>query len=149
MCWQFHLYCVLPNKDLACNILFVMVRRIASQVHQQVSRLMRAGYIKDEPAWYKAVLNHPPLPLPAKGPAARSSYDKPPENGKMRAFSRRPSPIYYLEDDIRRQFFRDHPFEAFRPTTLVERGGIRDEHPIRGKEWTRLRQRGRHPTAEE
>ena len=113
---------------------------------------MRAGYIKDEPAWYKAVLNHPPLPLPAKAPAARSSYDKPSENtstGKMRAFSRIPLPIYYLEDDIRRQFFRDHPFEAFRPTTLVERGGIRDEHPIRGKEWTRLRQRGRNPTAEE
>lgn len=129
-----------------------MVRRVASQVHQQVSRLMRAGYIKEEPAWFKAVLNHPPLPLPPRAPATRSSYDQPPENtstGKMRPLPRRPLPIYYIEDDIRRQFFRDHPFEAFRPTTLVEKDSIADEHPIRGKEWTRLRQRGRNPVAEE
>jgi len=129
-----------------------MVRRVASQVHQQVSRLMRAGYIKEEPAWFQAVLNHPPLPLPPRAPATRSSYDQLPEKtstGKMRPSPRKPLPIYYIEDDIRRQFFRDHPFEAFRPTTLVEKGSIKDEHPIRGKEWTRLRQRGRNPTVEE
>lgn len=129
-----------------------MVRRIASQVHQQISRLMRAGYIKEEPPWFQAVLNHPPLPLPAKAPPPRSPYDQLPQKtttGKMRPPTSNPLPIYYIEDDLRRQFFRDHPFEAFRPTTLVEGAGIRDEHPIRGKEWTRLRQRGRNPTPED
>jgi small subunit ribosomal protein S23 len=58
-------------------------------------------------------------------------------------------PIHYIEDDVRRQFFRDHPFESFRPVTLVESGNVADEHPINGKEWTRLRQRGRNPTAED
>ncbi|KAK2461607.1 hypothetical protein APHAL10511_006070 [Amanita phalloides] len=106
---------------------------------------MRAGYIKDEPAWFQAVLNHPPLPLPAKSPALRSPYDQPPR----KVATGKPLPIYYIEDDIRRQFFRDHPFEAFRPTTLVEKAGIKDEHPIRGEEWTRLRQRGRNPTTED
>ncbi|KAF8633006.1 hypothetical protein AX15_001603 [Amanita polypyramis BW_CC] len=129
-----------------------MVRRIASQVHQQVSRLMKAGYIKEEPAWFQAVLNHPPLPLPPKAPAHRTSYDQlPPKRmaEKMQPPLTKPLPIYYVEDDIRRQFFRDHPFEAFRPATLVEREGVRDDHPIRGNEWTRLRQRGRNPTAED
>ncbi|KAF8640956.1 hypothetical protein AX17_000602 [Amanita inopinata Kibby_2008] len=129
-----------------------MVRRIASQVHQQVSRLMRADYIRQEPAWYQAVLNHPPLPLPPKAPASRTLYDQLPKKaatGKMRSSAPKPSPIYYVEDDIRRQFFRDHPFEAFRATTLVERAAVKDEHPIRGVEWTRLGQRGRNPTAED
>lgn len=58
-------------------------------------------------------------------------------------------PVVYLEDRIRQRFFLDHPFEAFRPRTLVEQREIQAEHPIQGKEWTRLRQRGRNPSSEE
>ncbi|TFK77289.1 hypothetical protein BDN72DRAFT_735217, partial [Pluteus cervinus] len=132
-----------------------MVRRIASQVHQQVSRLMRADYIKKEPAWYQAVLSYPPLPLPAKAPPARTQYDLlPPKGAQTNAAARnaqspKPLPVWYVEDDIRRQFFRDHPFEAFRPTTLVEDAAVADPHPIRGETWTRLRQRGRNPSPED
>ncbi|KAF7347623.1 37S ribosomal protein S25, mitochondrial [Mycena venus] len=61
---------------------------------------------------------------------------------------KRPLPIHYIEDDIRRQFYADHPFEAFRPTTLVEKGDI-EQHEVTGAGWTRLRQRGRNPTPEE
>ncbi|TFY79307.1 hypothetical protein EWM64_g4705 [Hericium alpestre] len=63
--------------------------------------------------------------------------------------SPRPKPVTYLEDEIRRQFFRDHPFETFRPISLVEEGAIEEEHPIRGAEWTRLKQRSRNPTPED
>ncbi|KZT05827.1 uncharacterized protein LAESUDRAFT_813088 [Laetiporus sulphureus 93-53] len=131
-----------------------MSRRVASQVHKQASRLLRKGYLKQEPAWYQAVLDHPPLPLPPKAPPERSSYDLPTaESPRPTSHSlshkNRPLPIYYLEDEIRRQFFQDHPFEAFRPRTLVEGAAIEDEHPIRGISWTRLRQRGRNPTPED
>jgi small subunit ribosomal protein S23 len=130
-----------------------MVRRIASQVHQQVSRLRRADYIKDRPAWFQAVLEYPPLPLPPKAPPSRTAYDQQPLHrspaSKPRPHDPRSLPIYYVEDDIRRQFFRDHPFEAFRPTTLVEGGGIEAPHPIEGAAWTRLRQRGRNPSPDE
>ena len=131
-----------------------MVRRIASQVHKQVARLMRADYIKKEPAWFKAVLEHPPIPLPPRHPPLRSEHDLPPSSPttskrRTRPEKPRPLPVYYIEDDVRRQFFRDHPFEAFRPVTLVEGAGVEDIHPIRGKEWTRLRQRGRNPYPEE
>ena len=125
-------------------------RRIASQVHQQVSRLLRANYIKKEPVWYQAVLENPPLSLPPKAPPPRTAYDqKPAQSSKPVAHSDRPVAIYYLEDDIRRQFFKDHPFETFRPTTLVETARIEDPHPIRGEKWTRLGQRGRNPLPEE
>ncbi|KAH8990148.1 mitochondrial ribosomal protein S25-domain-containing protein [Lactarius hatsudake] len=107
-----------------------MVRRIASQVHKQSSRLVRAGLIRTPPVWYQAVLEHPPLPLPPREPPSRTSYDSAPP--KQRAF-----------------FFRDHPFESFRPRSLTEAGAIEDEHPIGGLQWTRLSQRGRNPSPEE
>ncbi|KAG1757782.1 mitochondrial ribosomal protein S25-domain-containing protein [Suillus lakei] len=118
-----------------------MVRRIASQVHKQAARLMRANYIKNEPVWFQAVLEHPPLPLPPRAPPVREDLSgyHPTE----------PLPIFYLEDKVRRQFFRDHPFEAFRPVSIVEGREVEDEHPIRGTDWTRLAQRGLNPSPED
>lgn len=134
-----------------------MVRRFANQVHQQVSRLMRANYLKKEPAWYQAVLQYPPLPLPPKAPPSRTEYDHKPleplivpgQAVKLKKLGPKPLPVQYIEDDVRRQFFRDHPFEAFRPRTLVEGAGIEPSHSVWGKSWTRLRQRGRNPIPEE
>ncbi|KAG6817715.1 hypothetical protein H0H87_004506 [Tephrocybe sp. NHM501043] len=129
-----------------------MVRRIASQVHQQVSRLMRGDFIKQQPVWYQAVLDYPPLPLPPRAPPPRTQYDQTPNTSqpaRPKAYDAKPLSIEYLEDKIRRQFFRDHPFETFRPKTLVEGAGIENANPIQGEAWTRLRQRGRNPTPEE
>lgn len=135
-----------------------MVRRIATQVHKQASRLLLQKYIKREPAWFQAVLDHPPLPLPPREPPPREDYDLPPKDRleartapsrHMRPASRQPLSIHYVEDDVRRQFFKDHPFEAFRPRELLEGGELESEHPITGAKWTRLRQRGRNPSSEE
>jgi small subunit ribosomal protein S23 len=131
-----------------------MVRRIANQVHKQAARLIRSEWIKQEPAWYRAVLDHPPLPLPPRAPPSRPHDDGPkpgqiPRSKNVRPKTPRPLPVYYLEDDVRRQFFRDHPFEAFRPRSLVEAGEIAEEHPVKGAAWTRLSQRGRNPSSEE
>jgi len=125
-----------------------MVRKIASQVHQQVSRLMRGKYITKEPAWYQAVLEYPPITLPPKAPPAREAIDAT-DSSSSKPYTNRPLPVHYIEDDLRRQFFRDHPFEAFRPTSLVENDVIEPPHSVNGKEWTRLRQRGRNPIPEE
>lgn len=61
----------------------------------------------------------------------------------------RPLPIVFPEDRIRRQFFRDHPFEAYRPVVLVENELIAEAVGPSGKEWISLRQRTPIPTAEE
>ncbi|KZV91330.1 hypothetical protein EXIGLDRAFT_615820 [Exidia glandulosa HHB12029] len=132
-----------------------MPRRFAAQVHQTTSRLLEAKHIRRAPAWYHVVLEHPPVPLPPRAPPNRAQFDVRPNSApkdaprRMGAPNVRPLPVYYLEDEIRRQFFKDHPFEAFRPRSLHEKGLIDDEHPIRGEAWTRLRQRGRHPSAED
>jgi small subunit ribosomal protein S23 len=60
-----------------------------------------------------------------------------------------PKEIRYIEDEVRRRFYGDFPFEAMRPVSLVELRSVEEEHPIRGKEWTRLEQRGTYPTVEE
>lgn len=148
-----------------------MPRRFAGQVHKQTSRFLRSKLLKHEPAWYQAVLEHPPLPLPPRAPASRQrSFENYSESDPSTArpydlprsivsatidptiassLSRKPLPIRYVEDKLRRQFFKDHPFEAFRPVSIIEKGRIESEHPISGAQWTRLRQRGRSPTAEE
>jgi small subunit ribosomal protein S23 len=129
-----------------------MVRRVATQVHKQAARLIESRYIREEPAWYQAVLDHPPLPLPPRAPPARPHGDTPqalPTGPKhTRPRTPRTPPIYYIEDDVRRQFFRDHPFEAYRPRSIVESGAVEEENPISGPAWTRLRQRGRTPCSE-
>ncbi|KAI0660320.1 mitochondrial ribosomal protein S25-domain-containing protein [Cubamyces menziesii] len=127
-------------------------KRIASQVHKQASRLLREGYIHREPAWFRAVLDHPPLPLPAREPPSRTRFDAPEEVPLTRPSTStkiRPLPIEYVEDQVRKQFFRDHPFEAFREKSIVEGATIESESPIRGAQWTRLRQRTRNPSPED
>lgn len=60
----------------------------------------------------------------------------------------RPEDIVYPEDRIRRQFFRDFPFEALRPISLAEDAEINVDKGVQGKEWTKLAQRGAYPTVE-
>ena len=143
----------------------VMVRRVATQVHKQVARLARTGYIQQEPLWYKAVLENPPLPLPPRAPPIRDPaflssqgalpFDLPRgASSSTSAHGKKPAkahaqPVVFLEDDVRRQFFRDHPYEAFRERSLVEKNAVEDDYKITGPSWTRLSQRSRKPSAEE
>lgn len=124
-----------------------MVRRIASQVHKTASRLKEAKMIP-EPAWFQAVLQHPPLPVPPRGPPRRTGFDTR-ERSLSRQVRPRAEPIVYLEDQVRRRFFEDHPFEAYRPQSLVENKHVRREHRAKGPSWTRLSQRGPNPQPEE
>ncbi|PVF94510.1 hypothetical protein CPB86DRAFT_682663, partial [Serendipita vermifera] len=143
-----------------------MGRKVASQVHNAATRLMQGKLLPEPPLWYSAVARYPPLPLPPRKAVRRSKLDLPPgsrttevEEGeeatstgaeKLRKEPKpRVMPVVYLEDKVRQRFFLDHPFEAFRPRSLVEEHEIQKEHPIQGPEWTRLRQRGRNPNSED
>ena len=118
-----------------------MPRRIPIQVTQTVSRLLEGGYIKTPPAWYQTTLRHPPALVPPRQTRERpdsdlprslqsetrhdlASRERPRMNSRKKLRSQlpplRPQPIVYDSDRIRRQFFRDHPWEAKRVATLVE-----------------------------
>ncbi|GAA5862426.1 hypothetical protein JCM1840_004177 [Sporobolomyces johnsonii] len=86
---------------------------------------------------------------PSSSPAAGASATrrKPPRKANTR--HSRPWEIVFPEDQIRRQFFRDHPFEAYRPVSLVEGEKIAPVDGPQGADWTELRQRSLVPTAED
>ncbi|KAG8986812.1 mitochondrial ribosomal small subunit component [Tulasnella sp. JGI-2019a] len=140
-----------------------MPRRFASQVHLTVSRLLQSNFLAQKPAWYDPVLQYPPIPTPPRTPStSRSTFDTISPNAPRLRLKRqlnvendawdRPKAeaIVYLEDRVRRQFFKDHPFEAFRARSLVENDlETAAEHEMTGEKWTRLIQRGRNPTPED
>lgn len=152
-----------------------MPRRLAAQVPQQVSRLLK-GEAFPAPVWYQAYLEHPPLTTPprqlAKFPQPRQTSDREPvtrtgaivtpettyildrkDLARKAAALRTPKlkipELRFPEDEIRKQFFQDFPFEALRPVTLVEGREIRENRGINGSEWVALKQRGDTPTVEE
>jgi small subunit ribosomal protein S23 len=139
-----------------------MVRKLATQVPQAVTRLLQAQTISP-PVWYQAYLEHPPQPLPPRqlAPVDLSHFQRSQSDEKKRDFTHRAKraktpklkipELRFQEDEIRRRFFTDFPFEALRPVSLVE-GKTIDEGrsgAVSGKEWKDLKQRGDLPTVEE
>ncbi|GAA5837322.1 hypothetical protein JCM9279_005653 [Rhodotorula babjevae] len=64
----------------------------------------------------------------------------------------RPWRIVFPEDAVRQRFFADHPFEAHRPRSLVERETVAADEPAngpQGQDWTELRQRTLNPSADD
>ena len=139
-----------------------MVRKLATQVPQAVTRLLQAQTISP-PVWYQAYLEHPPQPLPPRklAPVDLSLFQRSQSDDKKGEVTHRAKraktpklkipELRFQEDEIRRRFFTDFPFEALRPVSLVE-GQTIDEGrlgAVSGKEWKDLKQRGDVPTVEE
>ena len=145
-----------------------MVRKLATQVPQAVTRLLQAQTITP-PVWYQAYLEHPPQSLPPRrlAPVDLSLFSRSIASDDQTTTidkrdithraKRAKTPklkvpeLRFQEDEIRRRFFTDFPFEALRPVSLIEgqtvgegRAGV-----VEGKEWTELKQRGDVPTVEE
>lgn len=88
------------------------------------------------------------LPQAPQAKAPRPTRRRPPV-GAVANHKSRPLPVVFGEDEIRRQFFRDHPYEAYRPKSLVEGETVVELAEPNGKEWTQLYQRSLVPTSEE
>ncbi|WRT67749.1 uncharacterized protein IL334_004721 [Kwoniella shivajii] len=146
------------------------MRRIPSQVPQAVSRLLQGNVISQPPTWYIPVLSHPPPQLPPRQTVQRSRpTDRSIEQGeftdvsyipsgelerrdrirKYKSRKQKPERISYQEDKIRRQFFKDFPFEALRPISLVEGTEIDQSIKVDGENWKTLDERGQYPTVED
>ncbi|WVO18568.1 hypothetical protein L204_106287 [Cryptococcus depauperatus] len=144
------------------------MRRIPSQVPTTVGRLLQGDVIKSPPTWYTPVLAHPPPQLPPYSVKHRARPHELPPNAfsdsaaipegelerrdKLRGWKQRkgrPERIVYEEDRIRRQFFKDFPFEALRPISMIEGSQVDTSKKISGQEWTKLEQRGGYPTVED
>ncbi|GAA5861402.1 hypothetical protein JCM3774_000237 [Rhodotorula dairenensis] len=130
-----------PNADLPANAHRAAASASANAPsatpYQQAKRKLDAGAALSEQE--RAALKQPRPPTQTRRRPPRPAGTKNP----------RPREIVFPEDSVRRRFFLDHPFEAYRPVTLVEGEKVRPVSGPTGTEWTELSQRSIVPTAED
>ncbi|PNS19519.1 hypothetical protein CAC42_7363 [Sphaceloma murrayae] len=104
------------------------------RVHRSVTRLLATGRQSTIPAWYAAVESFPPSERLVR-PALQSR-----KKGKGRSSRMfKPVNIAYPEDELRSEFFGDHPWELARPRTILEDDG----KDYQRQDWGRLEAPGR------
>jgi small subunit ribosomal protein S23 len=109
-----------------------MHRASPKQLHNHVSQLLTGGIIKTLPAWYSAMKNFPPGQSLLRSPLQFREKDLSDHNLRLRRIKKshsqkhmktknpRPQKICYMLDSLRRDFYRDHPYELLRPQILIE-----------------------------
>ncbi|KAK6535105.1 mitochondrial ribosomal small subunit component [Orbilia ellipsospora] len=114
------------------------------RIYKETVQLLNSGIIQKEPPWYRVVAAVPPSTVlvrtaPVKfDPVQKEGHQQAKISKKSKRFFR-PEHIRYVEDDLRKTFFADHPWELARPRILVEndgRDGLRYD-------WSKLQQLGK------
>ncbi|KAF4624631.1 hypothetical protein G7Y89_g13541 [Cudoniella acicularis] len=94
-----------------------------SRVYQTAEALVNSKSIRQPPVWFKTIGSIPPGEILTRTqPAAHREYKL---NSKVRKPSKmfKPLPIQYEEDELRRDFYQDHPWELARPRVVLENDG--------------------------
>ncbi|KAI9317228.1 mitochondrial ribosomal protein S25 [Dichotomocladium elegans] len=113
-------------------------RPAPTKLEQHATNLLKGKLLKKTPVWLHAVRAIPPGPSiirsrnPITNVAAQTDIEQQlfsktvtavttrHKQKHLRSRPPRPMPIVYPEDRLRRQFYKDHPFELSRPQVLVE-----------------------------
>lgn len=125
------------------------MKKSPNSVHRTVTSLLKAGLITQPPVWLSAVQRHPPPPLPVRVlsqtlafPAPNRSIGNSNKRKHLRFKYPRPQEIVYPEDILRKRFYADHPWEAYRPYKLFET----DQNPWTKQRWAEgLKMAEQHP----
>ncbi|KAK3371782.1 putative 37S ribosomal protein [Lasiosphaeria ovina] len=117
----------------------------AARVYETVRDFLETDVVKraagqrarKPPAWFSAVQMIPPTELLTRPHPIQHS---PPDTNARRPHNvYRPTKIVYPEDQMRYQFYKDHPWELARPKLLLEHDGKDGRH----RDWSKgLRQPG-------
>ncbi|KAI1807766.1 mitochondrial ribosomal protein [Daldinia bambusicola] len=100
-------------------------QKLPGRVYQTVTTLLNHRIFPNiqvqEPVWYKVVESIPPSemltrPLPPQHKAPNPKARRP-----SRLFQ--PQELVYEEDELRRTFYKDHPWELARPRMIIEMDG--------------------------
>ena len=127
---------------------------------KHVSNMLKGNLMKNQPVWLPVVQAIPPGPsiIRSQNPEVNvngqtdletSVLAKPRTNTHrlrhsekhLRTPPPRPRAIVYPEDRLRRQFFKDHPFELAKPKVLVE-----NDLGINRTDFSKLMLDGMHPS---
>ncbi|KAG9240965.1 mitochondrial ribosomal protein S25 [Calycina marina] len=115
-----------------------------SRVYQIVTQILESRGMPQPPPWYKTIESIPPAAILTRTqPVQHRELRKSKKRKPSRMFH--PQPIEYEEDKLRRDFFRDHPWELARPRIVLENDG-RDGQKV---DWSRgIQQPGRQLSGE-
>lgn len=134
-------------------------RAVPTGVAKHVSNMLKGNLMKKAPVWLPVVQAIPPGPsiIRSQNPEVNISgqseleqtlLSKPHNTNRLRHSEKhlrtpppRPRAIVYPEDKLRRQFFKDHPFELARPKVLVE-----NDLGINRTDYSKLMLEGMHPS---
>ena len=107
------------------------------QVHQTATQLLNVGRLNTPPPWYDVVGSVTPAQplvrtqaIPHRNPKNRTKVKK-----ASKLFQ--PQKIGYEEDMLRKEFFKDHPWELARPRILLEDDG----KDARKTDWSHIQQK--------
>lgn len=117
----------------------------ATSVLERTSAYLKSGILKQKPAWYDVVANHPPANDLTRKPKTLEyqKYNDPkhklfdsinnPNSNRTRLSHKdlqnhnnlihRIPKLKFIEDELRDLFYKTHPWEFSRPKTLIETDG--------------------------
>ena len=111
-----------------------------ARVHAATSQLLATARLPRPPPWYDTVGAIPPGAILTRPQPVVHQPKRPRKASKMF----RPQRMVYPEDQLRKDFFGDHPWELARPRVVVEDDG----KDARGWEWESIEPRGRQLSGE-
>jgi small subunit ribosomal protein S23 len=114
------------------------------RVHQTATQLLKSERIANPPPWYNVVGSITPAQTLVRTQPIPHQWRK---NGpKTRKASKlfQPQNICYEEDMLRKDFFKDHPWELARPRMIIEDDGKDSEKT----DWSRTAQKEKALTGE-
>ena len=106
------------------------------RVHQTATQLLNAERISAAPAWYNVIGSITPAQTLVRTPPLSHQQRRLPPRTKKASKLFKPQRISYEEDNLRREFFKDHPWELARPRIVIENDG-RDSQKV---DWSRIQQ---------
>lgn len=93
----------------------------AQNVHKRATQLLHAHRIPAPPPWYHPIANTPPATRLTRPPLQRPNTPSRASRKSSRLFQ--PLSLKYAEDQLRWEYYNDHPWELARPRVVLENDG--------------------------
>ena len=109
------------------------------RVHQTVTQLLATERVTTVPSWYGVIGHIPPSETLVRTQPLQHQETPRTRRPKTKKPSKlfQPTRVVYEEDELRKQFFGDHPWELARPRIVLENDGKDAE----SCDWSKMAQR--------
>lgn len=106
------------------------------RVHHTATQLLNTERITKTPPWYDVVGTITPAQALVRTQPLPHQHRKAPPKTKKASKLFQPQKISYEEDTLRKEFFKDHPWELARPRMTIENDG----KDYQKTDWRQIRQ---------